>query len=138
MIQNTKKDFEKCKQLLINDPILQYPDYDKQFIVTTDASNFAIKAVLSQKFDNKELPIAFASRTLNEHEINYSTTEKELLAIVWTTKYFKPYLLGVKFKIVTDHKPLTWLFNLKEPNSKLLRWKLKLQEIDYEIEYKKG
>ena len=133
-----KNSFEQCKQLLINDPILQYPDYDKQFIVTTDASNFAIGAVLSQKFDNKELPIAYASRTLNEHEINYSTTEKELLAIVWATKYFKHYLLGVKFKIVTDHKPLTWLFNLKEPNSKLLRWKLKLQEFDYEIEYKKG
>ena len=114
MIQNTKKDFEQCKQLLINDPILQYPDYDKQFIVTTDASNFAIGAVLSQKFDNKELPIAYASRTLNEHEINYSTTEKELLAIVWATKYLKHYLLGVKFKIGTGHKPLTWLFNLKD------------------------
>lgn len=68
------------------------------------------------------MPIAYASRTLNEHEINYSATEKELLGIVWRVKYFRPYLYGTRFKIRTDPQtPLTWLMNLKDPNSKLMR-----------------
>lgn len=67
---------------MTTDPILKYPDFDKKFILKTDASDFALGAVLSQKFeDGKEHPIAFASRTLNETECNYSATEKELLAI---------------------------------------------------------
>lgn len=130
--------FNTCKKILINDPILQYPDFSKPFNLTTDASNFAIGAVLSQGPIGQDLPIAYASRTLNPAEINYSTIEKELLAIVWAVKYFRPYLFGKKFKIISDHKPLQWLFSLKEPNSKLVRWRLKLEEYDYEIIYKKG
>lgn len=133
-----KNSFEESKNLLINSPILQYPDFEKQFIVTTDASNFAIGAVLSQYVNGKDMPIAYASRTLNDHEINYSTTEKELLGIVWSVKYFRPYIYGTNFKIRTDHRPLTWLMSLKDPNSKLMRWRIKLDEYNYEIEYKKG
>lgn len=94
--------------------------------------------MLSQGSIGTDLPIAYASRTLNPSECNYSTIEKELLAIVWSTKYFRPYLFGRKFVIITDHKPLQWLFSIKEPNSKLVRWRLKLQEYDYTIHYKKG
>lgn len=130
--------FQLCKKILSNDPILQYPDFNKPFILTTDASNIALGAVLSQGNIGSDLPIAYASRTLNSAENNYSTIEKELLAIVWATKYFRPYLFGRKFTIVTDHKPLQWLFNLKEPNSRLVRWRLKLEEYDYNIIYKKG
>lgn len=130
--------FNTCKKILCNDPILQYPDFTKDFILTTDASNVAIGAVLSQGTIGQDKPVAFASRTLNESEQRYSTIEKELLAIVWACKYFRPYLFGRKFTIVTDHRPLTWLFNLKEPNSKLVRWRLKLEEFDYKIVYKKG
>lgn len=130
--------FEKCKTLLTNDPILQYPDFTKEFILTTDASNVAIGAVLSQGSIGSDKPICYASRTLNDSELNYSTIEKELLAIVWATKYFRPYLFGRKFKILTDHKPLQWIMNLKEPNSRLTRWRLKLSEYDYSIIYKKG
>lgn len=130
--------FNTCRQILINDPILQYPDFTKPFILTTDASNIALGAVLSQGRIGNDRPICFASRTLSESEINYSTIEKELLAIVWATKYFRPYLFGRKFQIVTDHRPLTWLMSLKEPNSKLVRWRLKLEEYDYDIIYKKG
>lgn len=129
--------FNKCKTLLTNDPILQYPDFTKEFILTTDASNIAIGAVLSQGTVGLDKPICYASRTLNDSETNYSTIEKELLAIVWATKYFRPYLFGRKFKILTDHKPLQWIMNLKEPNSRLTRWRLKLSEYDYTI-YKKG
>lgn len=130
--------FEKCKQLLTNDPILQYPDFTRDFILTTDASNVAIGAILSQGTIGTDKPVCYASRTLNESEINYSTIEKELLAIVWATKYFRPYLFGRKFRIVTDHKPLQWVMNLKEPNSRLTRWKLKLSEYDFTVVYKKG
>lgn len=130
--------FESCKNILCNDPLLQYPDFTKPFNLTTDASNVAIGAVLSQGCIGSDKPICYASRTLSKSEQNYSTIEKELLAIVWATKYFRPYLYGRKFKIITDHKPLTWLFSLKEPNSKLVRWRLKLEEYDYEISYKKG
>lgn len=115
--------FNTCKNLLINEPILQYPDFTKPFILTTDASNSAIGAVLSQGNVGSDLPVAFASRTLNDSETKYSTIEKELLAIVWAVKYFRPYLFGRPFKIYTDHRPLQWIFSLKEPNSKLLRSK---------------
>lgn len=130
--------FNKCKTLLTNDPILQYPDFDKEFILTTDASNFAIGAVLSQGPIGSDRPIAYASRTLNTSEINYSTIEKELLAIVWGTKYFRPYLFGRKFKVLTDHKPLQWIMNVKEPGSRLTRWRLKLSEYNFTPIYKQG
>lgn len=132
------KAFETCKDLLTNDPILQYPDFSKPFNLTTDASDFALGAILSQGTIGADKPICYASRTLTDTELNYSTIEKELLAIVWATKYFRPYLFGRKFKIITDHRPLTWIMSLKEPNSKLVRWRLKLEEFDYEIAYKKG
>lgn len=77
--------------------------------------------------------IAYASRSLNGHGKNYSTIEKDLLAIVWATKCFRPYLFGRKFTIKADHGPLVWLQNLKEPNSKLKRWKIKLNEFDFDI-----
>nr|WPN07710.1 ORF3 [Ectropis grisescens TED virus] len=130
--------FEKCKTLLTNDPILQYPDFEKEFILTTDASNFALGAILSQGPIGSDRPIAYASRTLNASEINYSTIEKELLAIVWGTKYFRPYLFGRKFKVLTDHKPLQWVMNLKEPSSRLTRWRLRLSEFDFTPIYKQG
>lgn len=134
----TEKAFVTLKNLLISEPILQYPDFSKPFVLTTDASNDAIGAVLSQGPIGKDLPIAFASRTLNNAERNYPTVEKELLAIVWGCKYFRQYLYGRKFTVVTDHRPLTWIFSVKDPSSRLLRWRLKLEEYEYEVIYKKG
>jgi hypothetical protein len=114
---------------------LQYPDFTKEFILTTDASNQGLGAVLSQGEIGKDLPIAYASRNLNQAEKNYSTSEKELLAIVWGIKHFRPYLYGRKFKIACDHKPLMWIMNVKDPGSRLVRWRIKLY--DYEIINKK-
>ena len=130
--------FNKCKEILTSSNILQYPDYSKPFVLMTDASNFAIGAVLSQGPIGRDKPIAFASRTLSKSEENLSTIEKELLAIVWAVKYFRPYLFGNKFTLFTDHQPLTYIFNIKDPSSKLVRWRLSLEEYDYEIFYKKG
>ena len=130
-----QKSFERLKKEMTSDKLmLHFPDFTKEFALNTDASSYAIGAVLSQD----ERPIAFASRTLNSAEQNYSTIEKELLAIVWATKHFRPYLYGRKFLILSDHKPLVWLFNIKDPGSRLLRWRLKLNEYQYTIRHISG
>jgi transposase InsO family protein len=132
--------FEELKLRVTKAPILRFPDFTKQFIVTTDASDFALGGVISQ-YDEKEkldLPVAFCSRILNKAEKNYSTTEKELLAIVFTLKHFREYLYGRKFQVMTDHKALEYISNLKEPSSRLMRWRLALEEYNFEIKYIPG
>ena len=99
--------FNALKHELSNPPILQYPDMEKPFILTTDASCYGLGAVLSQNHNGHDLPIAFASRTLNNAEKNYSTIEKEMLATKWAVSIFRPDLYGQKFTLVTVHKPLT-------------------------------
>lgn len=130
--------FETLKEKLCNPPVLQYPDFSKEFILTCDASNFSVGAVLSQGTVGTDRPIAFASRTLNKAEKNYSVIEKELLAITWGVKHYRAYLYGRKFLIVTDHKPLIWLFSVKDPGSRLMKFRLKLEEYEYEIIHKPG
>lgn len=86
-------------------------------------------------------PVCFASRTLNNHERNYSATDKEFLAIIWSINYFRPYLYGRKFKIRTDHQPIKYLqakYKGKDLSRRHQRWLLKLGEYDYDIEYLKG
>ncbi|CAB0041212.1 unnamed protein product [Trichogramma brassicae] len=126
------------KRLLSAAPLLQYPNFNEPFLVTTDASDYAVGAVLSQGKIGSDLSVAYVSRTLIDAEVNYSTTEKELLAIVYAVQYFRPYLFGRKFKIITDHKPLVWLHNLKNPTSRLARWRERLHDYDYEIIHKSG
>ncbi|XP_020296374.1 uncharacterized protein LOC109861229 [Pseudomyrmex gracilis] len=129
--------FESLKEKLISAPLLASPDFAKEFIVTNDASGYVVGAVLSESAVGQDRPVAYASRVLNKAERNYSTTQKELLAIVWAVKHFRPYLYETKFKIITDHKALVWLFNVKDPGSRLVRRRLKLEEYDYEIMHKK-
>lgn len=136
--EREQESFEILKNALCQEPILQYPDFTKPFLLTTDASGTAIGAILSQGQIGKDQPISYASRVLNNAEKNYSTIEKELLALVYGVQHFRPYLYGKKFKLVTDHKPLTWLHKLKDPTSRLARWRIKLAEYDYEIIYKPG
>ena len=131
--------FQELKNKLMNPPLLIYPNWeDGKFNLMTDASQYAIGAILSQGEVPKDQPVAYASRTLNKAEENYSVIQKELLAIVWAVKYFRPYLYGKKFKIITDHRPLTYLFNIKDFSSQLMRWRLQLEEYDYEIVYRAG
>lgn len=131
------KSFETLKNIIATDQILAYPDFNKPFILTTDASEYALGAVLSQMHDKLERPIAFASRTLNDTEIRYATNEKEALAIIWAVKKYQPYLYGNRFTLVTDHKPLTFI-KTSEKNSKILRWRLELENFDYDVIYKEG
>ena len=95
--------FRTFKQRLLSQPILQYPDFSREFILTTDASNDGAGALLSQGQIGKDLPITYASRSFNKAERNYSTVEKGQAAILWDTKHFRPYLYGRRFKILSDH-----------------------------------
>lgn len=126
------------KDILCSEPLLQYPDFKKGFIVTCDDSWTGIGSILSQGSLDHDLPVAYASCVLTKAEENYSTIERELTAIVWGCKQFRQYIWGRKFTIVTDHKPLTWIFKMNDPSSRIMRLKLKLEEFDYTIVYKKG
>ncbi|CAH1720138.1 unnamed protein product [Aphis gossypii] len=136
---NCEHSFQELKKALMNPPLLVYPDWEAgKFNLCTDASQYAIGAVLSQGDVPNDQPIAYASRTLNKAENNYSVIQKELLAIVWAVKYFRPYLYGRHFTIITDHRPLTYLFGIKDASSQLMRWRLQLADYDYTIKYRAG
>lgn len=130
--------FSTLRELLCTEPLLKYPDFSEDFNVTTDASGYAVGGVLSQGPIGKDAPIAYASRLLNQAELNYSTIEKELLAIVYCVHQFRPYIYGRKFHLITDHQPLVWIHSVKDPTSRLVRWKLKLAEYEYDVKYKPG
>lgn len=135
--KNCQNSFLILKSALTEPPILQYPKFDDKntFILQTDASGFAIGSVLCNA---DKRPVAYASRSLNKAERRYPTIEKELLAIVWSIKYFRPYLYGRKFIIETDHRPLVYLYNMTDPSSRLLKFRLLLEEYDYKVVYVKG
>ncbi len=129
--------FENLKALISSHPILKFPEFDKPFKVTTDASDFAIGAVLSQHGQ----PVAFVSRTLNKHEKHYSATDKEFLAIVFAVDYFRHYLYGSQFQIITDHQPIKYLnkkYKGKDLKDRHKRWILMLQQFGCDIQYVKG
>lgn len=130
--------FSELKSKLINPPLLIYPDFSKPFTLTTDASNVALGAVLSQGEKGQEQPIAYASRTLNPAERRYTTIEKELLAIVWAVKNYRCYLYGRPFTIVTDHKPLIGECRVKDTTSRLVKMRHKLSEYDYTMVHRAG
>ena len=130
--------FNKLKEFFTNAPLLEYPDFSKPFIVCTDASATAVGAILSQGVIGNEKPVAYASKALTKSELAYSVIEKEFYAIVWACTHFRPYLYGRPFLIITDHQPLSWISSVKNPSSRLLKWRLRLEEFDYQIMYRKG
>lgn len=129
---------QRVKDILTSSPLLAYPDFEKPFILSCDASDFAVGCVLSQEQNGEEKPIGYASRQLNKAERNYGTTEKELLAVVFGVNYFRCYLYGRPFTVVTDHAALQWMLSLKDPSSRLTRWALRLSEFDYTVKHKPG
>lgn len=131
--------FRTLIKALSEKPILAFPDFERQFYLCTDASNTGIGAVLGQRDDyGFEKAIYYSSRALQKSERNYSTIEKELLAIVSAVEKFKYYLYGKKFTIITDHNPLVYLNNVTLSSERLTRWRLKLAEYNFEIVYRKG
>ena len=131
--------FLKLKSLLCSSPILASPNFQRPFVLQTDASDRGIGAVLSQEDeDSVERPIAYYSRKLAPREERYSVIEKECLAIKDGITAFQVYLLGRPFTIQTDHRALVWLNQLKDKNSRLTRWSLLLQPYQFKVHHRIG
>lgn len=130
--------FDYFKQCLTTPPILQFPDFNKIFYITCDASKTAISAILCQKDSKELLPICYASRTLLDAETRYSGPETEVLAIVWGVRHYKTYINNQFFEVFSDCQALQWLLQLKSPNSRLTRWKFELAGYDFKITHIKG
>ena len=121
------------KDILCSEPLLQYPNFKRGFIGTCDASLTGIVSVLSQSPLGHDLPVNCACRVLTKAERNYSTIERQLTAIFWGCKQFSQYIRGRKFTVVTDNNPLTLIFKMNDPSSRIMRLILKLQVFDYTI-----
>ena len=130
--------FSVLKDKLVSAPIVVAPDWAFPFELMCDVSDYAIGAVLGQKREIIFQVIYYASRTLNDAQLNYATTEKELLAIVFAFDKFRPYLIGNKVVIHTDHFAIKYLMTKKDAKPRLIWWVLLLQEFDLEIKDKKG
>lgn len=134
-----KAAFKDLKRKLCSAPVLVNPNYDKPFIVQCDASKTGVGAVLAQlDSENIERPICYFSHKLNPAQKNYSITELECLAAVLGVKFFRPYIEGHEFRIVTDHSSLRWLMSQKDLSGRLARWSMKLTPYNFTIEHRKG
>ena len=132
-----KSSITAVKAALTSEPILAHPDFDRPFEIHCDASPYAIGGTLVQHDDIGEKVIMYVSRSLKKHERNYHHYEKEALALFWCVKVFRPYVLGTRFKVVSDNKALLALFK-KDPDHRMIRWVLSLQQYDIEYCYRAG
>ncbi|GAU23642.1 hypothetical protein TSUD_304170 [Trifolium subterraneum] len=130
--------FEILKEKLVSTPVIVTPQWDLPFELMCDASDYAVGAVLGQNRSKFFHAIYYVSKVLNENQVNYTTTEKELLAIVFALEKFRSYLIGSKVIVFTNHAALRHLLTKNESKPRLLRWVLLLQEFDIEIKDKKG
>ncbi|CAM8923641.1 unnamed protein product [Rhodiola kirilowii] len=130
--------FEKLKKNLVSAPIVQLPKWDLPFELMCDASDYAIGAVLGQRVEKKLHVIYYVSKVLDNAQMNYTTTKKELLAVVYAFEKFRPYLVGTKTIVYTDHAAIKYLMAKKDAKPRLIRWVLLLQEFNIEIRDKKG
>lgn len=137
--KESSKAFFETKNAIVKFTERAQPDITISFILTTDASDRAIGAILSQRRkDGKEVMISCSSKSLDQAQRNYGITDRELLAIVKALEHYRYYLLGKKFELRTDHKALTYLHSAKNPNTRLFRWSMKLQDYNFEVKYIKG
>ncbi|GJS69867.1 reverse transcriptase domain-containing protein [Tanacetum coccineum] len=130
--------FQTLKKKLTEAPILIALNWDQPFEIMCDASDYAIGAVLGQRIEKHFRPIHYASKTMTEAESNYTTTEKEMLAVVYAFEKFRSYLIMNKSVVYTNHSALKYIFNKKDAKARLLRWVLLLQEFDFKVIDTKG
>jgi hypothetical protein len=136
--ESQQKAFVALKRYVCNPPVLRLPDLRKPFVLQTDASCEGIGAILLQEERGIKHPVAFASKKLLPRERNYSTIEREALAIVWGVQKFENFLYGQEFYLETDHQPLQYLNNAKFQNGRLMRWALALQPYRFTVRAIKG
>nr|GFC75185.1 reverse transcriptase domain-containing protein [Tanacetum cinerariifolium] len=125
--------FRTLKDKLTEASILIAPNWDQPFELMYDASDYAVGAVLGQRIEKHFRPIHYASKTMNQAEVNYTTTEKEMLAVVYVFEKFRSYLIMNKSIVYTDHSALKYLFAKKNAKARLLRWILLLWEFDFKV-----
>ena len=131
--------YESLKKALTEPPVLALPRSDLPYVLDTDASDKQVGAALMQKYPDKSLrPIGYYSRTLSDAERNYDTTHRECLAVIWAIMLLRPYLYGTTFTLRTDHDALKWLLNMDSATGQLARWRLRLAEFDYSVEFRPG
>jgi hypothetical protein len=130
--------FITLQEALTTNKVLALSDFSKPFKLETDACDYGVGAVLSQSIDGVERPIEYFSQHLSGAELNYSTSEKELYAIVLGVEYFKFYLYDKRFEVITNHLPLQWSCKIKQPAARLARWLIRLENYDFTIKYRKG
>ena len=123
--------FRELKDELCTAPILKLPDFDRTFILRTDASDTGLGAVLLQMYEQVYFPIAYASKTVSCTQMAYAVVERECLSIIWSMERFTTYLYGREFILQTDHQPLAFLKIARLTNPRLLRWALKLQPYQF-------
>ena len=130
--------FDRLKRALISAHVLAFPNFDEQFLLYFDASSTGIGFALAQIQNGKEVAIAYNGRGLNQAERNYTTTEREELALVEGIKKFQPHLHDRRFVVYTDHSSLRWLMNVKDATGRLARWSLLLQQFNFDIVHRPG
>ncbi|KAL4282978.1 hypothetical protein GQ457_16G021960 [Hibiscus cannabinus] len=136
--EDCTKAFNLLKQKLVTAPIVEPPDWKLPFELMCDASDYAVGAVLGQRKGKIFHPIYYASKTLNDAQMNYTTTEKEMLAVIFAFNKFRSYLIGTNVIVHTDHSAIKYLLSKKDAKPRLIRWVLLLQEFDIEIIDRKG
>lgn len=136
--QDCTEAWNVLKNYLTTAPVLTCPNFGYEFSIQCDSSNFGIGTVLTQEIDGKEHVICYLSRSLTSAERNYSTVEKECLAVLWSIEKLRPYIEGSHFKVITDHYSLLWLRKLDSPSGRLARWSVRLQQYDFEVIHRKG
>nr|GFA03652.1 reverse transcriptase domain-containing protein [Tanacetum cinerariifolium] len=137
-LKDCEKAFNKVKERLTTAPIIISPDWSMPFELICDASDFAVWAMLGQKIEGKFKPIYYASKTLNDAQAHYTTTEKELLVVVFSFDKFRPYNILSKTIVNTDHSALKYLFSKQDAKPRLIRWVMLLQGFNIEIKDTKG
>lgn len=131
--------FEDLKGALVSPPVLTIPHPTRRFVVDVDACADQLGcALLQEQQDGELLPVGFYSRTLKPAEQNYCTTERECLGLVWGVLYLRHFLDGNVFTVRTDHQALRWIYNTTDPSSRLMRWRLRLAEFTFDVQYKPG
>lgn len=138
--EKAEESFQELKTALVSAPILANPDFQLPFVIESDASDNAVGAALIQHIEGEPRVIAYFSKKLSSTQKKYASVEKECLGVLLAIEHFRHFVEGSRFKVITDARSLLWLFTIgvDSGNSKLLRWALKIQSYDIELEYRKG